>query len=209
MSDLQPNYGNTRLDVEELDLLTSQAVQLLGENPTRAAVYDLEQQTQIDVAADLLTTTLRGGGDLEALLQWQFVRDAHYRMFGEVWNWAGKSRRVITNIGVEPQQIGEQMHQFLGNALYRWANTDWDARDLGLTVHAELTRIHPFQDGNGRVSRLWADLVYVAAQAPGAPRLYDWNVDRRSYIEALRDYDAKRDVAALLALVGDEPIDPE
>ncbi|WP_251981929.1 Fic family protein [Mycobacterium tuberculosis] len=36
---------------------------------------------------------------------------------------------------------------------------DWTGRQLGIVVHADLVRIHPFTDGNGRTTRLLADLV--------------------------------------------------
>ncbi|MBL7325420.1 Fic family protein, partial [Escherichia coli] len=50
---------------------------------------------------------------------------------------------------------------------YRWVHTDdWTGRQLGIVVHADLVRIHPFTDGNGRTTRLLADLVYATVQNP-------------------------------------------
>ncbi|MFF5083844.1 Fic family protein [Actinoplanes sp. NPDC000266] len=36
-------------------------------------------------------------------------------------------------------------------------------RELGIAAHAEIVRIRPFADGNGRSTRLLADLVFIAA----------------------------------------------
>jgi fido (protein-threonine AMPylation protein) len=71
---------------------------------------------------------------------------------------------------------------------------------------AETVRIHPFTDGNGRTTRLLADLVFTAAQDGETPELYDWEVDRRRYIDLLRKYDVHRDERELAAFVGTTPL---
>jgi len=89
----------------------------------------------------------------------------------------------------------------------RWQNTtDWTSRELGVVVHAEAVRAHPFTDGNGRATRLHADLVFIAAQDPPQYQ-YDWDVDKRRYIELLRDFDRHRGVTELAALIGIRPIE--
>jgi Fic family protein len=40
-------------------------------------------------------------------------------------------------------------------------NYEYDSILLAATIHADLVRIHPFQDGNGRTSRLIMDWVLV------------------------------------------------
>jgi len=92
--------------------------------------------------------------------------------------------------------------------LYRWQHTsDWTAHQLGVALHAETVRIHPFADGNGRSTRLLADLTLLAAQgADEPPATYDWDVDKRQYIEALRRYDQHRDPTELAAIVTSRPI---
>ena len=62
-------------------------------------------------------------------------------------------------------------------------------------------RIHPFVDGNGRTTRLLADLVFAAAQDSDPVLQYDWNVDKVSYINLLRRYDMSRDVTDLARLL--------
>lgn len=90
---------------------------------------------------------------------------------------------------------------------YRWDHTaDWTPRELGVVVHAEAVRIHPFTDGNGRSSRLLADLVFVAAQDSEIPELYDWQFDKRRYIDLLREYDRHRNPVALAAFISTQPI---
>jgi Fic family protein len=66
-------------------------------------------------------------------------------------------------------------------------------------------RIHPFADGNGRSSRLLADLVFAAAQDSETPELYDWRIDKRRYIDLLREYDRHRDPRELAAFIDTRP----
>jgi len=72
-----------------------------------------------------------------------------------------------------------------------------------VAVHAEAGRIHSFVDGNGRSTRLLADLVLLAARGDDdLPAVFDWAVDKVAYIQALRRYDQTRDPTELAALVG-------
>ena len=95
----------------------------------------------------------------------------------------------------------------MDNIRYRWEHTtDWTARELGIVVHAEGVRIHPFADGNGRSTRLLADLVFIAAQTP-AQFQYNWDIDRTGYVDLLRRFDENRDVTDLAAFIPIDPID--
>lgn len=95
------------------------------------------------------------------------------------------------------------MRNALEDLRYQWEQrTGLDARMLGIATHAALVRIHPFVDGNGRVTRLLADLVYLAGQTGLEPiHAYDWEVDRPTYIRLLRDYDVTRNPSALAEFI--------
>jgi fido (protein-threonine AMPylation protein) len=113
---------------------------------------------QQQVAEEPLTSVLAGAVPLDVLLNDNFLRDLHHRMYGEIWSWAGRWRQRDVNIGVSPDQIAVQLRITFDNIRYRWAHTDdWTARQLGIAVHAETVRIHPFTDGNGCSTRLLAD----------------------------------------------------
>ncbi|HEY5857334.1 MAG TPA: Fic family protein [Aldersonia sp.] len=100
-----------------------------------------------------------------------------------MWTWAGRFRRRELNIGVAPEQVAVQLRGCLDTIRYRWRHTDdWTPRELGVVVPAETVRVHPFVDGNGRTTRLLADLVFAAAQEVDVPDLYDWDLDKPRYI---------------------------
>ncbi|ATD72871.1 hypothetical protein HGA01_20160 [Gordonia amicalis] len=101
------------------------------------------------------------------------------------------------------------MRNTLDSIAWRWEHTDdWTPRQLGIAVHAETVRIHPFVDGNGRTTRLLADLVFAAAQDPTVEQ-YDWDLDKQHYIGLLRAFDVHRDVTDLAAFVGVEQFDTQ
>ena len=204
---LTPGFGQTPLPHDELAALLPEVVVVLGEPVTRAAVYDLEQGLQDRVADELMPAAIDGSLPLDALLNDYFVRDLHARLFGPVWNWAGRWRRTEVNIGVAPERIAVELRNALDAIAYRWDHTDdWTPRQLGIVVHAETVRTHPFADGNGRTTRLLADLVFAAVQDPTEVQ-YEWDLEKARYIELLRAYDQNRDVADLAAFVGVDRIE--
>ena len=204
---LTPGYGQTPLPHDELVALLPEVVVVLGEPVTRASVYDLEQGLQDRVTDELMPAAIDGSLPLDEILSDYFVRDLHVRLFGPVWNWAGRWRRTEVNIGVAPERIAVELRNTLQSIAHRWDHTDdWTPRQLGIVVHAETVRIHPFADGNGCTTRFLADRVFAAVQDPTEVQ-YKWDLDKMRYIELLRTYDQNRDVADLAAFVGVDRIE--
>ena len=129
--------------------------------------------------------------------------DLHRRLYAPVWTWGGQQRARETNIGIAPNLIATELRATLDNLSHQWEQqVGIDARTLGIATHAALVRIHPFVDGNGRVTRLLADLAFLAAQSGWEPLLaYDWEIDRQAYIRLLREYDTSRDPRELVEFV--------
>lgn len=78
----------------------------------------------------------------------------------------------------------------------------WMARDTPMPgtikasiVHAWLTHIHPFEDGNGRLARLIANLILAKVGLP--PAIIAHNTQRASYIDALGHSDTGGDILPL------------
>lgn len=203
---LTPGYGETPLPHDELAALLPEIVEVLDKPITRGDVYDIEQGLQDKAFDELMPSAIDGSLGLDELLTDYFVRDLHTRLYGPVWDWAGRWRRTEVNIGVAPERIAVELRNALDNIAFRWEHTDdWTARQLGIAVHAETVRIHPFTDGNGRTTRLLADLVFAAVQDPTQWQ-YDWDLHKPRYIELLRAYDGHRDVGELAGFIGVEPI---
>lgn len=199
---LDPDYGNTPLPFDEFDRLLPDIRDLLDAPITKSAVFDLEQAVQADLAEELIADVIAGQLTLDPLVDCLFLRDLHAQLFGRIWNWAGQYRLHSLNIGVEPTYVATELRNAIDSIRYRWEySKDWSPRELGIAVHAECVRVHPFVDGNGRSTRLFADLVFLAAQDSGEVELYDWSLDKAEYIRLLRDFDQHRDPTALAAFV--------
>lgn len=99
--------------------------------------------------------------ETEGVLAYRFMMNLHSHMFGDVWTWAGTPRRRETNIGVAPQLVPSQAMQALDDAKYRHAVEVFDSDDLAARIHCRLVSIHPFVNGNGRCTRLMADLYLI------------------------------------------------
>lgn len=117
----------------------------------------------------------------------------HHEMFKEVWAWAGKYRKSITNIGVKPYLIQHELIQLCNNIHY-WEHEHVPISLLEQTamIHHRLVFIHPFENGNGRHARLVTD-IYLQRRGGRHPR---WPIDlgnngsaRSLYIQALREAD--------------------
>ena len=86
-----------------------------------------------------------------------WVLRLHREMFGGVWAWAGRVRRSVTNIGVEPSQIEGSLTNLL-NDLAFWEKSGEDPSKQAVMLHHRAVQIHPFPDGNGRWARLLANI---------------------------------------------------
>lgn len=191
MSDVfaQPDDA-TPLDAEERDGLLQTWI------TTRADLNEAEQANIDDAVA---WTDRRRNADI---LAEGFVFELHKRMFGDVWSWAGSTRKTGKNIGIDPQQIHIQLGGLLRDTRYWTQHGSFSPDEIAVRLHYGLVAIHPFSNGNGRHARLMADLLI--AQLGGEPfswgggTLRDIGTLRAEYIAALRAAD-NHDFAPLLA----------
>ncbi|WP_188042901.1 Fic family protein [Changpingibacter yushuensis] len=200
---LDPGYGETPITPDEASALTARAREIFGDQPNKADLFEVEQAIADEVSIALQSQIVDGQLVLKDLLGDAFLRALHAKLYGDLWTWAGIYRHRELSIGIDPAYIATEMRASLQNIEYRWDHTsDWTARELGIAVHAETVRIHGFVDGNGRVTRLLADLVFLAAQEMDSLfESYDWEVDKKQYIALLKQYDVNRDPKPLAEFI--------
>ena len=123
-----------------------------------------------------------------------FLRDLHKKMFGDVWKWDGEYRTSERNIGVAPYQIPMKLMQLFDDVRFWINNKTYSNREIAVRLHHKLVQIHPFPNGNGRVSRLMADIVLEKLEGKklywGNTNLVNVSEVRSNYIAALRKADA-------------------
>jgi cell filamentation protein len=102
------------------------------------------------------------------------ICNMHGNWLGTVYEWAGKYRQVTISKGgftfALPKFIPQLMDDLEKNVFSRntpcnFKNREEQTQALAL-VHTELLLIHPFREGNGRLSRLLTMLMALQAGLP-------------------------------------------
>lgn len=131
-----------------------------------------------------------------------FALKLHRRMFRKVWRWAGKYRTANTNLGVDRTIIQQRLYEVLNNTRFWTDNNTFPPDEIAVRFHHALVSVHPFPDGNGRWSRLMADVLVARLGRPrftwGGGELGDARQIRPKYIDMLKAAD-NHDLTALLA----------
>ncbi len=116
--------------------------------------------------------------------------EIHGIVLGEVDDqWAGKYREHRVMIGGAVHQPPQHalVAPMIDRVMEALARTTGAGNVLmGTWVHWAIARIHPFHDGNGRMARLWQDLVLSQG---GFTCAIIRPEDRREYLEALGQSD--------------------
>jgi len=89
----------------------------------------------------------------------QFIKKVHKQMFGDVWKWAGSFRKSEKNIGIEWIKIGVELKYLLDDTTYWAEKKTYPSDEIAIRFKHRLVKIHCFPDGNGRHSRLMADII--------------------------------------------------
>jgi Fic-DOC domain mobile mystery protein B len=174
--------GSTALDPDEA----------AGLKPGIDTWSELNAFEQANIAQALLWAT-KSRTLKKSLLTVGSLRLLHKRMFDDTWTWAGTFRVSGKNIGAEPHMIQALLGQLCGDGAYWMENDTFPLGECAVRFHHRLVSIHPFPNGNGRHSRLTADLLMMfAGQAPfswGGQSIDVEGETRVRYLEALRAAD--------------------
>ena len=154
---------------------------------SRQELFDAEQR---NIAKALLRPKPR----LPTLLDDNYLRNLHKSMFSDVWGWAGRYRTSDTNIGIESMYIAAAVRDVTDDATAWVEHETYEPDELAVRFHHRLVAIHPFVNGNGRHSRIGADLL-IANLGRDA---FSWGSNlgvsteqlRQHYLAALRAADA-------------------
>lgn len=127
------------------------------------------------------------------LLSTEFMRELHKQMLGDTWHWAGDFRTTEKNIGVAPETISVRLRELCDDVREQLRWRSYSIREIAARFHHRLVLIHPFPNGNGRFSRLMADLLLIEGDEEpfvwGDGDLVSAGDVRERYLEALRAAD--------------------
>lgn len=141
--------GQTPLNEDEKDGLLIKTISTRGE-------LDEFEQKNIEIAIEW---SIGRKFKLENILKESFILNIHMRMFGNVWKWAGKYRTSNKNLGVDKYQIPFELRNLLNDCKYWVEHNTYGSDELAIRFKHRLVSIHPFANGNGRHSRLCADIL--------------------------------------------------
>lgn len=183
---LDYEQGQTSLEEEEKEGLLIPSVTTKGE-------LDEVEQRNIEEAVRW-TIERRKRFTQDEMLTEAFVLELHRRMLSDVWAWAGSFRKTDKNIGVSKYHISVELRTLLDNCRYWIANGTFSGDEIAIRFKHRLVSVHCFANGNGRHSRLMADMI--AEKVFGA-EVFSWggktlsnsNDERTCYIAALRSAD--------------------
>ncbi|MBL1121399.1 MAG: mobile mystery protein B [Ignavibacteriae bacterium] len=176
--------GQTPLSEEEKEGLLIKTISNRSE-------LDEFEQLNIERAVEW---SLKRKFKLEDIISEIFIKDLHKRMLGDVWKWAGTFRLTNKNLGIEWPQISVNLRNLINDCKYWIENKTYSEDELAIRFKHRLVSIHPFPNGNGRHSRLMADILI----SDGLNKtIFTWcnsplvNADdtRNTYISALKEAD--------------------
>lgn len=117
----------------------------------------------------------------------------HRKWLGNVYDWAGQERSVNMGKGgfhfTVASQIPYGLREFEKNYLMvltpcHLMNED-ALVDAIARVHVEFILVHPFRDGNGRISRLLADVMALQGNKP-ALDYSSWDTNKGLYFNSIQ-----------------------
>lgn len=114
----------------------------------------------------------------------------HKKMFGDVWQWAGRYRTSEKNIGVAPNEVAARLAQHLDQICGFIEFQSYPHVEILARYHHGLVFVHPFANGNGRWARLATDSLATRIKHTRVEWRAD-DADREAYIDALRQADSK------------------
>lgn len=182
--DLEYINGQTPLSEEEKEGL------LIPTISTRAELDEFEQQNIEEAMLWLMGRSFKA----EAIFTEEFCCSLHRRMYSQVWAWAGSFRKTDKNLGVDKWQIPMALKALCDDALFWTQKKTYLPDEIAIRFKHRIVSIHCFPNGNGRHSRLMADVISEKIfKLPffswGAGDLVHQGGIRVKYLQAVRQAD--------------------
>ena len=180
-------YNTQRIEGSMLSLKDTSLLLEDGITPTSRPIVDVrEAEAHRTVFLDAIR---------EKCLSMDLVLGWHRRLFEDTKkDVAGKIRDY--NVGVSQSKFAPPPHQAVGGLIkdfFEWYDADKAALnpvELAALVHLRFVTMHPFGDGNGRVSRLMMNHVLYRS---GYPMMDIEYRNRKSYYNALERSQTRED----------------
>ena len=176
--------GQTPLSEEEKERILIKSITTHGE---------LDEHEQLNIE-EAIAWTMSLKLKKDRILTEDFIKTLHKKMLGKVWRWAGEFRRSEKNIGVKWINISIDLRTLLGDTDYWIENKIYPPDEISIRFKHRLVNIHCFPNGNGRHSRIMADIIIESIFGKD---IFTWNHSnmvkanetRAEYIRSIREGD--------------------
>ncbi|MBP9601696.1 MAG: mobile mystery protein B [Lutibacter sp.] len=182
--DLKYADGQTPLDEDEKEGLKIKSITAQNE-------LDEFEQLNIEKAVEW---TIHANFKSEKILTEKFIKDVHKKMYSDVWKWAGEFRKTNKNIGINWTQIRVELKNLLDDTKFWIEHKTYQPEEIAIRFKHRIVAIHCFSNGNGRHSRMMADIII---ESIFRKEIFTWHTSnmvkadetRKLYIKALREAD--------------------
>ncbi len=147
--DLNYDEGQTPLDEDEKEGLLIHTI---------TTKRDLDEFEQLNIEQAIQWTLSRNFKQKEILTE-AFVKEVHKRMYNKVWAWSGEYRKSNENLGIDKWRIATELRTLLNDIIYWIENETYSPDEIAVRFKHRIVSIHCFANGNGRHSRLMADII--------------------------------------------------
>jgi len=141
--------GQTPIEEEEKEGLLIKTISTRGE---------LDEFEQVNIQ-EAIEWSMKRRFTMEQILTESFILLVHKKMFGSVWKWAGEKRKTNKNIGVDKTQVTVEIRKLIDDCRFWIENNTFQPDEIAIRFSHRLVKIHVFPNGNGRHSRLIADIL--------------------------------------------------
>lgn len=185
-----------------------------GHDDDPVRTYSLEEQSTLTLQLEAITRRVHAGEFRDRRLDLNLLRELHEWLFRGVRDHAGRMRsrgfgqeyltfgpnRSVRRDHVERELVAIFLRVDVDLRALRELGDDQEyepeALRLAAWAHAEIVRVHPFEDGNGRTSRLCAGHLLVVLGLRPVPM----EAVKQEYTAALNVYYAQKDLGPLVDL---------
>ena len=206
---LEFNYNSNHLEGNTLTYGQTKLLLMFGETQGSASLKDYEEMKAHNVGLEKVKIEAL---DRERPLTESFIRDLNKTILVEnywetsrteeglptriemrVGEYKSRPNSVITSTGEEFTYAAPEETSAMMTALVAWCNKAMSERELtpieiATLFHYRFIRIHPFQDGNGRIARL---IVNFILRRFGYPMVIIHSEDEEDYFRTLRQSDVE------------------
>ncbi|MFC1098370.1 Fic/DOC family protein [Pasteurella multocida] len=157
--------SSRRYDEEEASYLSHVYPHKNGETPVLVNKLGIRDQAKLDVYESKIIVSLMPSRPKLVDFSLEEIKDVHHHLFKDIYPWAGELRNYTTGRAIIPFARPEMIESFYKKEIYDKLKKENYLQDCDQNEFSrraaffinEFNAIHPFIDGNGRLTRIFLE----------------------------------------------------